>query len=341
MALLELVEVSKIYDCGAKRVAAVDRVSLQVEPGEIVLMVGPSGSGKTSLLSLMGCILRPTSGQVIVDGIDVTQLNQAELSRVRAAYFGFVFQSYNLVEALTALENVEYTLQMKYRDYPGAREEAGRLLAAVGLADRQHHKPNALSGGQCQRVAIARALAGSPRVIFCDEPTAALDGTTAMAVMEPLTRAAREQGHAVVLVSHDLRLERLADRTIHVEDGRISAETQSPHRPGVVCSHGSPLPARPLMDAFPQRSQEPVSEVPPAVPRTRFRRLFKRAGQVSFVAAVVATTSYLAVPPLAAVGPTDERTTTQAEEVRLTASGKVEAVSGLAALGLDQTLSVC
>lgn len=187
----------------------------------MLLIVGPSGSGKTTLLSVMGCILRPTSGRVIVDGTDTSALGERRLPQLRAHYFGYVFQHYHLFNALTALENVEMTLRMKFGRYDQPRAEAARLLEAVGLGARLHHKPAALSGGERQRVAIARALAGDPPLILGDEPTAALDTENALAVVGLLHQLALRDRRTVVIVSHDARLEAYADRTIRVQDGKI------------------------------------------------------------------------------------------------------------------------
>jgi putative ABC transport system ATP-binding protein len=221
MALLELRDAAKVYGEGDTAVYALRGVTLALERGEVVLIEGPSGSGKTTLLSIMGCILRPTTGQVIVDGLDATALSERQFPELRANYFGYVFQHYHLFNALTAAENVEMTLRLKFGDFPRPREEAARLLQMVGLGARLRHKPGTLSGGERQRVAIARALAGDPPLILADEPTAALDTENALSVVGLLQQLAREASRTVVLVSHDQRLEAYADRTVRVQDGRI------------------------------------------------------------------------------------------------------------------------
>jgi putative ABC transport system ATP-binding protein len=223
MSLIELCGVRKVYRAAGDDVVALDDVSLRVEPGEVVLLVGPSGSGKTTLLSVMGCILRPCEGKVLVGGVDAARLSEEKLPGLRARHFGYVFQQYNLFQALTARENVEAALEMKFGRVPRAGAEADRLLDLVGLASRSGHKPRALSGGQCQRVSIARALAGNPPIILADEPTAALDAENALQVMDLLRRLAREGGRTVVLISHDHRLEEYTDRTLRLEGGRLSA----------------------------------------------------------------------------------------------------------------------
>jgi putative ABC transport system ATP-binding protein len=220
--------VGKIYGTGEGTVHALVDADLRVHEGEVLLIEGPSGSGKTTLLSILGLLLRPTSGEITVDGNRVTHLGEKDLPAVRARNFGFIFQGFNLFEALTALENVALATKLKNASVPDPFGEAKRLLKLVGLGDRMHHTPAALSGGQKQRVAIARALGGSPRVILGDEPTAALDSKTGLAVMELLRALAKEENRAVVVVTHDHRLERFADRVVRVEDGMVqrAAEPQ-------------------------------------------------------------------------------------------------------------------
>ncbi|HXI55108.1 MAG TPA: ABC transporter ATP-binding protein [Polyangia bacterium] len=223
--IVELRGVGKRYGAGDNAVQALQDADLSVFAGEVLLIQGPSGSGKTTLLSILGLLLRPTTGDVLVDGRVATALPEKSLPAIRARHFGFVFQGFNLFAALTALENVALATQLKN---PGARaadtkDEARRLLTAVGLQDRMHHRPDELSGGQKQRVAIARALGGGPTVILGDEPTAAVDSKTALGIMELLHGLTRQQGRAVVVVTHDPRLERYADRVVAVEDGRVAS----------------------------------------------------------------------------------------------------------------------
>jgi putative ABC transport system ATP-binding protein len=220
--LVELRKVAKLYGTGAASVQALLDADLAVYPGEVLLIEGPSGSGKTTLLSILGLLLRPTSGDVVVEGQTASALPEKALPDLRARNFGFVFQGFNLFAALTALENVALATKMKHPHARNTEDEARRLLTAVGLGDRLHHRPDELSGGQKQRVAIARALGGGPPVILGDEPTAALDSKTALGIMDLLQGLARNEGRAVVVVTHDHRLERYADRVIAVEDGRVS-----------------------------------------------------------------------------------------------------------------------
>ncbi len=218
-----IARVTKIYGEGETQVTALSEADLSIYPGEILLIEGPSGSGKTTLISILGLLMRPTSGTVFVQGQEATALPERALPAIRAAAFGFIFQGFNLFPALTALENVALAIKMKNARARNADQEARRLLVAVGLETRMHHLPANLSGGQKQRVAIARALGGDPPIIVGDEPTAALDTKTALGVMELLRSLATEQGRAVVVVTHDPRLERYADRVARVEDGQVIA----------------------------------------------------------------------------------------------------------------------
>jgi putative ABC transport system ATP-binding protein len=222
-AIASLAGVTKIYGAGETEVTALEDADLSVYPGEILLIEGPSGSGKTTLISILGLLLKPTRGEVFVRGERATGLRERALPAIRAAAFGFIFQGFNLFPALTAVENVAIAIRMKDPRARHADDEARRLLSSVGLDGRMHHKPADLSGGQKQRVAIARALGGNPPIIIGDEPTAALDTKTALGVMDTLRDLATTQGRAVVVVTHDPRLERFADRVARVEDGRVVA----------------------------------------------------------------------------------------------------------------------
>jgi putative ABC transport system ATP-binding protein len=224
--IVELREVCKIYGEGETAVKALSDASLAIRPGEMVLIEGPSGSGKTTLLSILGLLLRSNCGEVWVGGRELAHAPEHELPEVRAATFGFIFQGFNLFPALTALENVALAIQVKDPTVKRPRDEAARLLCAVGLEPRMHYLPANLSGGQKQRVAIARALGGNPPLILGDEPTAALDSKTALSVMELLRSLAKQAGRAVVVVTHDPRLEKYVDRVIRVDDGRIVADDQ-------------------------------------------------------------------------------------------------------------------
>jgi putative ABC transport system ATP-binding protein len=220
-ALLETHSVSKVYGEGAGRVVALDDASVRLAAGEVLVLMGPSGSGKTTLLSVMGCILRPSAGHVLVDGRCVSDLREAALPAVRRKYFGFVFQAFNLFRFLTVRENVEMVLRMKGVPAGSLRAEAGVLLERVALRHRMDAYPRDLSGGEKQRTAIARALAGDPIIILADEPTANLDSKTGRDVLELLRQHASEWRKAVAIVSHDPKAQEVADRVVHLEDGRL------------------------------------------------------------------------------------------------------------------------
>ncbi len=224
--IVEARNIGKRYGKGEATVHALTDASLALHPGEILIVRGPSGSGKTTLLSIMGLILRPTSGELFVDGRATTQLPERALPHLRATVFGFIFQGFNLFDPLTALENVVLGTRMKNpRIRPAeANREARQLLEAVGLQHRMDHHPADMSGGEKQRVAIARALGGGPKAILADEPTAALDTKSALGVVELLQHLAKEKQRGVVVVTHDQRLDRYADRVVVVQDGRILSE---------------------------------------------------------------------------------------------------------------------
>jgi len=219
--IARMVGIAKTYGSGENAVAALSDATLDIRAGEVALIEGPSGSGKTTLISILGLLLTPTAGQVWLEGRNVAGLGERELPGLRARNFGFVFQGFNLFPALSALENVAIAIRMKNPRASDAEGEARRLLEQVGLGARMRQLPGDLSGGQKQRVAIARALGGDPPILVGDEPTAALDTKTALSVMELLRELASTAGRAVVVVTHDPRLERFADRVVRVEDGRI------------------------------------------------------------------------------------------------------------------------
>jgi putative ABC transport system ATP-binding protein len=221
--VLEANAVVKVFAEGSQRVEVLRGVSVTVAPGEVVALEGPSGSGKTTLLSIMGCILTPTSGEITIAGERVDSARPAQLRDVRRRSIGFVFQQYNLFPALTALENVEYALNVKGQKGRRAHEEATSALTRVGLGDRLHFLPRDLSGGQKQRVAIARALAGSPPVILADEPTANLDTAAGTQVLELFRDLAKSESRGLVIVTHDPKVRAVADRVVGIRDGRLAA----------------------------------------------------------------------------------------------------------------------
>src|SRR5579862_9182667 len=220
--VLRLDHVSKTYGDGESSVEAVRDVSMELDAGKFIFLMGPSGSGKTTLLMLMGCLLRPTAGSVHIFDQEVSTLAEARLPRVRRTRIGYIFQGFNLFPALTALENVEATLNLKGYRGEEARTEARNLLDRVGLSKRMHHLPEDLSGGEKQRVAVARALAGNPPIILADEPTGMLDSKTGRLISEILRDLAHQEGRLVFMVSHDNRITGLADRIYHVDDGELA-----------------------------------------------------------------------------------------------------------------------
>jgi putative ABC transport system ATP-binding protein len=222
--LLDAVNVSKDLGSGAARVEALKGVSISLNGGELTLLMGPSGSGKTTLLSVLGCMLTPTKGTVSVCGHSTTGAEPEELALLRREHVGFVFQSFHLFPTLSATDNVRLALDVRGEPSRAARAKSREALARVGLAHKVKAFPRELSGGEQQRVAIARAIVGKPSIILADEPTAALDGENGRAIMQILAEIAREQGHAVLIVTHDPRLLPFADRIIHIEDGLITGE---------------------------------------------------------------------------------------------------------------------
>lgn len=219
--VLSVHDLTKTYGTGHLAVDAVQHVDLDVDQGEVVLVMGPSGSGKTTLLLMLGAMLRPTSGSVGVDGTDLASAPERMLPPLRARHFGFVFQDFNLLSALDALENVEVACNLAGVTGRAARQRATELLTKLGLAHRLHFRPDQLSGGEKQRVAIARALANDAPVILADEPTANLDSGHGREISRILRDIATEDGRSVVIVSHDQRLKEIADRVLWLEDGRF------------------------------------------------------------------------------------------------------------------------
>src|ERR671932_368987 len=213
--------VGMVYQSGQQRFQVLRDIDLEVQKGDIQLLMGPSGSGKTTLLSILAGLLTPTSGRVYLLGEEITRMSRRKLARFRRQHIGFIFQDFNLFTALTALENLEVALNVKGIWGREARRQAQDLLEQVGLKDKAKLLPRDLSGGQKQRVAIARALTGYPELIMADEPTAALDSHSGHTVMEFLRRLAKEGGCTVLMVTHDPRIMDVADRIAYLEDGMI------------------------------------------------------------------------------------------------------------------------
>lgn len=224
--VIELQDIVKTYNPGVAEVRALRGVSLKIFAGEFVTIRGSSGSGKSTLMNILGCLDRPTDGRYLLDGEDVQSMSKAALANLRNRKLGFVFQGFNLLKRMSALENVEMPLV-----YAGASDEARTakalsMLELVGLKERCHHLPNQMSGGQQQRVAIARALVNEPQILFADEPTGNLDSTTGQEILAEFERLNRELGQTIVLVTHDPAVAERAPRQITVRDGLIAADLQ-------------------------------------------------------------------------------------------------------------------
>jgi len=222
--VVELRNVIKIYEMGKVRVRALRGISFSVRKGEFVVILGPSGCGKSTLLNIIGGVDRPTSGEVIVNGLKITDLSEEELTDFRRKNIGFVFQFFNLIPTLTAKENVMLGLELRGLPKAKIEEEALRLLSIVGLEGRANHFPSELSGGEQQRVAIARALAKDPQILLCDEPTGELDVGSGKAVLSVLKKVNEEDKKTVILVTHNTVIGEIASRVIRLADGKIVSE---------------------------------------------------------------------------------------------------------------------
>ena len=216
-----LLKAGKEYKTGDTLITALEPTTVDLRSGELTLIIGPSGSGKTTLLSLFGCVIYPSFGEVMINDINVTRLSEKKLANIRLEKIGFVFQKFNLIAPLTALENVMMPLQLQGIPDKEAKQKATEALIKVGMGDRLKNLSNDLSGGQQQRVAIARALVTNPEIMLCDEPTASLDIKSVGVVMDELKLLAK-QGKAVAVVTHDARLRPFADRIVYVSDGAVS-----------------------------------------------------------------------------------------------------------------------
>ena len=231
--IIELFEITKVYGVGDVQVQALDGISLTIKEGEFVAIMGPSGSGKSTLMNILGCLDRPTSGRYLLAGEDVSDLNKSQLAKIRNRRLGFIFQSYNLLPRTSALDNVVLPL-IYSRNGASVPEEQQRskaleLLSAVGLAERAHHQPHELSGGQAQRVAIARALINDPALILADEPTGNLDSKSGHEIMAILNEL-HTQGRTIVIVTHDLAVAKGSSRIINVMDGMIASDEMNGYK---------------------------------------------------------------------------------------------------------------
>jgi putative ABC transport system ATP-binding protein len=247
-AILEMQHVTKIYGSGDAAVIALDDVTFQAKAGEVVLIMGPSGAGKTTFLTIAGALLKPTIGSVIVAGSDITQMSESQLPDVRREKIGFVFQAFNLLESLTAIENVTLVMTAARG---GSQHRARELLGMLGLSHRLKSVPKKLSGGEKQRVAIARALANNPDLILADEPTANIDAKRGREVMLLLKQIAQEMQKAVVIVTHDHRVREIASRVVWLEDGTFRVDVATARDP--VCNRVIEVVGAPTL-AYEERS---------------------------------------------------------------------------------------
>ena len=227
-AIVELRDIGKSYRRGAQLIPVLEGISLSIAPGEFLALMGPSGSGKSTLLNLIAGLDQADRGSITVGGVDITSLSEGELAAWRAAHVGFIFQFYNLIPVLTALENVELPLMLTGLSRRERREHARTVLRLVGLEDRMDHAPRQLSGGQQQRVAIARALAADPTLIVADEPTGDLDRVSAEEVLVLMERLCRELGKTIIMVTHDPRAARRAARIKHLDKGVLTDDLEAP-----------------------------------------------------------------------------------------------------------------
>lgn len=219
--IIEVKNVTKIYKVGTERITALDNVSFTINKGDFCCLLGSSGSGKSTLLNLMAGIEKITKGEILIKGKDVCKMGEHQLAKFRQKYLGFVFQSYNLLPALNAIENVALPMAFKEVKAKERTRRAKEMLIAVGLKERMKHKPNQMSGGQQQRVGIARAFVTDPEIVFADEPTGNLDSKTANEIMEIIKKIATERKQTIVMVTHDVNMAKYANKVVHIHDGHI------------------------------------------------------------------------------------------------------------------------
>ncbi len=222
--IIETVDLVKEYKQGSQPLRVLNNISLQIEKSEFMAIMGPSGSGKSTLLNMLGALDRPTSGKVLINGTDISTLNDDQLADLRNKEIGFIFQQFNLIQRLDALSNVELPLSISGVSIKKRKDRAQKLLESIGLGDRIDHRPNQLSGGEQQRVAIARALANDPPLFLCDEITGNLDSKTGQEIMILLRRLNQEEGKTFVLITHDPNVAQATDRLLQIQDGEIAGE---------------------------------------------------------------------------------------------------------------------
>jgi putative ABC transport system ATP-binding protein len=224
MSIIHLENITKLYRIGDQEIRALQGINLDINEGEYLTIVGPSGSGKSTLMQLIGCLDIPSTGSLLLDGVNISKASNSTLSRLRNEKIGFVFQSFNLLPRLNVLENVELPMIYAQVSFKERRERALKAIESVGLAQRVQNRPSQLSGGQCQRVAIARALVNHPRIILADEPTGALDSKTGADILR-LFSELHQKGHTIVIVTHDMKIAAQAPRQVALRDGVIEKDT--------------------------------------------------------------------------------------------------------------------
>ena len=227
---LKTEKVERVYKLGGRKVLALSDVNLEIKKGDFVSIMGPSGSGKTTLLNVLGCLDKPTNGKVLLDGVDITNVPEKDLHKTRKHKIGFVFQTFNLMPWLNAVENVELPMEGTGKTKDEMRKRAIQLLEMVGLSERKEHRPQKLSAGEQQRVAIARALANNPAIVLADEVTGNLDGKTKLEIIKLLGKLNTEQGTTIIIVTHDSQVASMTDRMLFLSDGKLLAkEKQGTH----------------------------------------------------------------------------------------------------------------
>jgi putative ABC transport system ATP-binding protein len=219
--LIKVEEIRKVYRMGNEKVVALDNVSFEIQKGEICALLGTSGSGKSTLLNLLAGLEKPTKGSIKIRKVNIEKLNENQLALFRQKFVGFVFQAYNLLPSLTAIENVSIPLTFRGVHSAERNKQAIKMLKAVGLSERLKHKPNQMSGGQQQRVSIARAFISKPEIIFADEPTGNLDSKTTIEVMELMMKMVKENNQTLIIVTHDVEIAKYANKVIYIKDGNI------------------------------------------------------------------------------------------------------------------------
>ncbi|MDN5338680.1 MAG: putative transport system ATP-binding protein [Thermotogaceae bacterium] len=257
--LVKTIELSKVYGSGERQVHALKNINIEIFKGEVLAIVGPSGCGKTTLLNCLSGIDNPTSGDVYINGFNITEMNETEKTEFRGKYMGFIFQFYNLIPVLNAVENVEVPLLARNVPPKIARKKAMELLKAVNLGHRYRAYPEELSGGEQQRVAVARALISDPLIIWADEPTGALDTRTGSEIVELLINLNRMKGTSLVIVTHDERITRYADRVMYMDSGKIVSTVVLSNEPGVdrmVAGSLNPEESPDSMDGMPGNARE-------------------------------------------------------------------------------------